>query len=161
MFSRMLAISYIVLCATLISCKAQKDDSAAAAQEGGSPVTWLTSLDEAKAQAAARKVPILVDFSGSDWCGWCIRLEKEVFSKAAFKDYAKDNLVLLLVDFPRRSDQSDEVKRANQALAERFRVEGFPTILLLDAEGKELARTGYQEGGADGYIAHLKSLLNK
>lgn len=122
---------------------------------------WLTSYEKAKAQALERHVPILADFSGSDWCGWCIRLDKEVFSEPLFKNYATTNLVLLLVDFPRRTAQDAEVAKQNQSLAEQFGIEGFPTVLLLDASGKELARTGYQPGGADAYVQHLKSLLSK
>ena len=150
----------IVALAALVSCGAG-DKTVVAEPEGGSKVVWLTSLETAKTESATRKVPILVDFSGSDWCGWCIKLDKEVFSKPAFKDYAQDNLVLLLIDFPRRAAQSDEVKKANRTLAEQFQVEGFPSVLLLDAEGKVLARTGYQPGGAEAYVQHLKSLLKR
>lgn len=120
---------------------------------------WLTSLSEAKAEAARRQVPILADFSGSDWCGWCIKLDKEVFSTETFQNYASSNLVLLLVDFPRSSPQSAEVKKQNNELAEKFGIEGFPTIMLLDAEGKVLGRTSYLPGGADKYVAHLRKLL--
>jgi len=122
---------------------------------------WLTSLEAAKAEAVKRQVPILVDFSGSDWCGWCIKLDKEVFSKEAFKAYAKTDLVLLLVDFPRKSKLSETLKKQNDLLAEKFEVQGFPTVLILDAQGKELARTGYRPGGAEEYIKHVKSLVGK
>ncbi len=127
----------------------------------GGDVQWLTSFQQAKTQALGRHVPILADFSGSDWCGWCMKLEKEVFTEKAFKDYASTNFVLLLVDFPRRTAQDAEVAKQNQAMAEQYGIEGFPTILLLDATGKELARTGYRPGGAQAYVQHLKSLLAK
>lgn len=130
---------------------------AVAAQASGEG--WLTDFAEAEKQAAERQVPILVDFSGSDWCGWCIRLDKEVFSKPEFKAYAQDSLVLLLVDFPQRQPLPEAQQRHNMALAEKYGVEGFPTVLLLDAEGRELARTGYREGGAQSYVRHLKELL--
>jgi protein disulfide-isomerase len=122
---------------------------------------WLTSLEAAKAEAAKRQVPILVDFSGSDWCGWCIKLDKEVFSKEEFKAYAKTDLVLLLVDFPRKSKLPADIKKQNDLLAEKFEVQGFPTVLLLNAQGKELARTGYMPGGAEAYVKHVKSLVGK
>lgn len=122
---------------------------------------WLTSFALAKSQAAERHVPILADFSGSDWCGWCMKLDKEVFSEKAFKDYAAANVVLLLVDFPRRTEQDAALAKQNQSLAEQYGIEGFPTVLLLDATGKEVARTGYQPGGAEAYVQHLKSLLAK
>jgi len=120
---------------------------------------WLTDLEQAKAQAAERRVPILADFSGSDWCGWCIRLDKEVFSRPEFKAYAQESLVLLLVDFPRRQPLPEAQQRQNTALAEKLGVQGFPTVVLLDAEGRELARTGYREGGAEAYVRHLRELL--
>jgi len=126
----------------------------AAASEG-----WLTDFAKAKEEAVAREVPILIDFSGSDWCGWCIKLDKEVFSRSKFKKYAKKNLVLFVADFPSRAPQSEAVKQQNRALAEQYGVQGYPTVLLVDAEGKELARTGYEKGGARAYIRHLKSLL--
>ena len=122
-------------------------------------VVWLTSLAAAKAEAARRKVPILADFSGSDWCGWCMKLDKEVFSTDVFKKYASENLVLLLVDFPRQKPQSDETIKQNKDLAEKFGIEGFPTILLLDAEGKLLERTSYLPGGGENYVMHLRKLL--
>ena len=120
---------------------------------------WLTSLAEAKTEAAKRKVPILADFSGSDWCGWCMKLDEEVFSTPAFKKYASENLVLLLVDFPRDKPQTAEVKKQNSGLSDQFEIKGFPTVLLLNADGKLLARTGYQQGGAENYIKNLKKLL--
>jgi thioredoxin-related protein len=120
---------------------------------------WGTDLDAAQKQARETGRPILVDFTGSDWCGWCIKLDREVFSQAAFKSYATNNLVLLMLDFPRTKPQTDAVKKLNASLAEKYGVEGFPTILLLDATGRELGRTGYQPGGPDAYVAHLKDLL--
>lgn len=122
---------------------------------------WQTNFKAALATAKAENKPVLVDFTGSDWCGWCIRLDEEVFSKQVFKDYAKESLVLLEIDFPRRSEQSPALEAQNEALATKYKVRGFPTILLLSADGEVLARTGYQEGGAEAYIEHLKELLKQ
>ena len=102
-----------------------------------------------------------MDFSGSDWCGWCIKLHKEVLSQKAFLDYAKDNLVLVLIDFPRRKAQSPEEKRQNAALARQFNVRGYPTVLLISPEGKILAKTGYRRGGARAYVQYLKGVLKR
>jgi thioredoxin-related protein len=120
---------------------------------------WLTDFNEAKKQAVAKNLPILVDFSGSDWCGWCIKLDNEVFSQDAFKAYAEENLILFLADFPNSTPQPEEVKAQNKALAEKYGVRGFPTVLLLDAEGNVLERTGYQRGGPEKYVEHIKELL--
>lgn len=122
---------------------------------------WETDFAKAKAIAAEKNVPILADFSGSDWCGWCIKLDKEVFSTQPFKQYAENNLVLLLVDMPRSKPQSETQKKQNGAMMERYDVQGFPTVILMDATGKELARTGYQRGGPAKYIEHVKALLKK
>jgi thioredoxin-related protein len=120
---------------------------------------WMTDFEAAKAQAAEKGKPMLVDFTGSDWCGWCIKLKKEVFSQDAFQSYAEDALVLVEIDFPRSKEQSDEVKAQNEALAKKYGIRGFPTILLLSPEGELIGRTGYQPGGAAKYVAHLKEVL--
>ncbi|MDD5482326.1 MAG: thioredoxin family protein [Kiritimatiellae bacterium] len=120
---------------------------------------WLTDFEAAKKTAAERQLPILADFSGSDWCGWCIRLDKEVFSRKEFQEFAKDRLVLFLADFPRNKPQDDAIKKQNAALSKQYGVRGFPTVLLLDAKGKVLARTGYIPGGPGAYVEHLKKLI--
>src|SRR5712671_809845 len=75
---------------------------------------WDDDYAKALAQAKAEKKLLLMDFTGSDWCGWCIKLDKEVFSKPEFKEYAKKSLVLVEVDFPRAKEQSETLKKANQ-----------------------------------------------
>ena len=125
----------------------------------GAKEEWTTNFEAAKKTAAEKKAPILVDFSGSDWCGWCIKLDKEVFSQKEFKDFAKDNLVLFLADFPRRSSQDEKIKKQNEELMKKYGARGFPTVLLMDAEGLVFARTGYKAGGAASYVKHLKKLI--
>jgi protein disulfide-isomerase len=122
---------------------------------------WMTDFEAAKARATELKRPILVDFSGSDWCGWCIKLDKEVFKQTEFKSFAEKELVLFLADYPRSTPQAAGLKKQNEALMAQYRVEGFPTVLILDAGGRELARTGYQRGGAAAYVKHLQELLAK
>src|SRR6202011_321292 len=101
---------------------------------------------------------LLVDFTGSDWCGWCIKLNKEVFSKPEFKDYANKNLVLLEVDFPRRKQQSDAVRKQNEQLASEYQIQGFPTIVVLNGEGKKVGELYYMEGGPSAFIAEIEKL---
>lgn len=123
---------------------------------------WLTDFDKAKAQAKAEKKHILIDFSGSDWCGWCIRLDNEVFKKDEFKAYAKDNLVLMLADFPNdKSKVSAETMKQNEKLAKEFGVRGFPTVFVLAPDGSILpgGKTGYQAGGPEAYVEHLKKII--
>lgn len=119
---------------------------------------WLTDLDEGIKVAQAEKKAILVDFTGSDWCGWCIRLKKEVFDQKEFAAATKD-FVLVELDYPQKKKQPAEEKAKNKALAEKFGIEGFPTIMLLDANGEPFAQTGYEAGGPVKYLAHLAELL--
>jgi protein disulfide-isomerase len=128
----------------------------------GAESLWMHDFEAAKAKAAKEGKPIFINFTGTDWCGWCIKLEKEVFSKKAFQDYAKENLVLVEVDFPKKKEQSAELKEQNKKLDKEYGVEGYPTLYLLDAQGKKLTEDiGYREGGPEAYVAHLKSLLKK
>ncbi len=120
---------------------------------------WETDFDKASAKAKAEGKHLLIDFSGSDWCGWCIKLDKEVFSKDEFKAYAKDNLVLLLVDWPQRTENKKEVQAKSQPIMGKFGIQSFPTVILLDSEGKAVAKTGYQAGGPAAYVEHIKKLI--
>jgi protein disulfide-isomerase len=124
----------------------------------GAESAWLTDYKKAQEEAKSGKKLLLVDFTGSDWCGWCIRLNKEVFSQPQFQDYASKNLVLLEVDFPRRKAQSGDVRTQNEQLAERYGIQGFPTIIVLNAEGKKVGELGYMEGGPSAFIAELEKL---
>lgn len=120
---------------------------------------WTDNYEEAKAQAKAENRFILLDFTGSDWCGWCIKLDKEVFSQSEFKKYADENLVCVTVDFPNRSSISGKTRKQNEELKSEFGIRGYPTIILLDPDGKKVAQTGYQAGGAETYVKHLEELL--
>ena len=120
---------------------------------------WLTDFEAARKLAGEKNRPVLVDFSGSDWCGWCIKLDREVFSQESFGNYAKQNLVLFLADFPRGKAQPAEVARKNAELAKKYGVRGFPTVLLVNADGKIIARTGYRDGGPGAYVSHLRELI--
>lgn len=121
---------------------------------------WTADFEAAKKQAASEKKDILIDFTGSDWCGWCIKLDKEVFQENAFKTGVKDKLVLVELDFPKdKSKLSEETQKQNESIRDAFKIEGFPTIMLCDASGKPYAKTGYQQGGPEKYVAHLDELI--
>lgn len=123
---------------------------------------WTTDYAAAKKDAAGSQKDLLIDFTGSDWCGWCIKLNEEVFQHEPFKAGVKDHFVLVELDFPRdKSKQSDEVKAQNEELNTKYAVQGFPTILLCDAEGRPYAKTGYQQGGPEKYVTHLNELRAK
>ncbi|MDV5166422.1 MAG: thioredoxin family protein [Candidatus Scalindua sp.] len=120
---------------------------------------WETDFEKASATANASDKYILLDFSGSDWCGWCIRLEKEVFSQDAFKDFAEEHLVCVLVDFPRAKEQTDELKLQNLELARKYDIKGYPTVIVLSPDGKPVGITGYLQGGPWEYVRHLKKII--
>ncbi len=120
---------------------------------------WLTDFEKARQKAAELKRPILVDFTGSDWCGWCFKLKEEVFTQKEFQDFAKDNLVLFKADFPRDRQLPEAERKQNESLLRKYQIRGFPTILLLKAGGEVIAQTGYQRGGAAAYVQHLQDLL--
>jgi len=131
-----------------------KPENAVAAAKSG----WLTSLDQAQKEAQAKNKLLLMDFTGSDWCGWCIMLDKEVFSKPEFKEYANKNLVLLELDFPRSKRMPAEVTAQNEKLAMKYGIQGFPTVVVFDSSGKPLGALGYQPGGPQAFIAELERL---
>jgi len=121
---------------------------------------WMTDFEAAKQKAAAENKDLLVDFTGSDWCGWCIKLVDEVFKHDVFKQGAADNFVLVELDFPQDKSKLDEAtQKQNEMLQKKYSIQGFPTILLLDDQGRPYAQTGYQAGGPEKYLTHLDGLL--
>ena len=120
--------------------------------------TWTTDVPKALQKAKAEQKLVLLDFTGSDWCGWCIRFNKEGFSTPEFREYAAKHLVLVELDFPRAKKLAPELKQANDALKAKYRVNGFPTFVLLNCDGREVGRqVGYMEGGPKAFIAKLQS----
>ena len=120
---------------------------------------WSSDFAAAKKEAAESKKDLLIDFTGSDWCGWCIKLNKEVFSLEPFKAGVKDKFVLVELDYPNdKSKLSAATLKQNEELAKKYPIGGYPTILLVDADGKPFATTGYQAGGPEAYVKHLDEL---
>ncbi len=120
---------------------------------------WTSDFEAAKQQATEEKKDLLIDFTGSDWCGWCIKLVDEVFSKDEFTTGVKDKFVLVEIDFPQDESKLDaKTKAQNEKLQGQYAIQGFPTIVLADAGGRPYATTGYHEGGAPAYVKHLDEL---
>jgi uncharacterized protein YyaL (SSP411 family) len=125
-------------------------------------LTWGTSVPDAMAQAKKESKLVLLDFTGSDWCGWCMKLDSEVFSKAEFSDYAKKNLVLVTVDFPQKKTLDADLVKANDALKTKYKVTGFPTLVVLKPDSTVVwNQVGYMEGGPKAVIAKLDEARKK
>jgi len=126
-----------------------------------SDITWFSKLEDAQVEAKKSNKKIFVHFTGSDWCKWCIALNKEVYSHKEFSEYAKENLVMLKFDYPRNTPQPMEVKQYNQEMLRKFGVQGFPTVFLLTPDLKMVGRTGYLAGGPVNYINNLQAMITK
>ncbi len=119
---------------------------------------WGTDAEAASAQAKQENKLVLMNFTGSDWCHWCHKIEGEIFSTAEFKAYAEKNLVLLMLDFPDKKPQSAEVKEQNRKLQKKYGVRGFPTIIVLNSSGEQVGKLGYTRGGPSAFIKELESI---
>lgn len=131
------------------------------AEAAGNADGWLTDHKVAMTLSKSTGRPVLVDFTGSDWCGWCIRLDQEVFDTAEFRRWAKQNVVLLKLDYPRRTPQPAALKEQNRRLARQYAVRGYPTILFLDHEGKVLGKYGYDRGGPEVWIRKAEGKMRR
>jgi len=120
---------------------------------------WLRDFSKAQEEAKANHKLLFLNFTGSDWCGWCIKLDKDIFSQEQFKHFAHDNLVLVELDFPRRKSQPTEERKQNMELAQKFEVLGFPTLVVLNSDGQKVWQfDGYFPGGPEAFIAQLQKL---
>jgi protein disulfide-isomerase len=149
MFHRILSLVLVVL---VVTCA------------GASAEDWQTDYAKALAMAKSQNKRVLLDFTGSDWCGPCIELRKRVLSRPEFGAYADKNLVLVEIDYPQRKKQSEELKKQNEKLSTQYGIDekGFPTIMLLDPSGKVLREfTGYDGETTAGFIAWIEGKEKK
>lgn len=129
-------------------------------------LTWHTDVNKAIEIGMKQKKPLMLFFTGSDWCGWCTRLQNEVFFTKEFKDWSSKNVVLVELDFPRRKQLEDKLKQQNSQLQQMFGVRGYPTVWLVSPEKtptgvnlKQIGKTGYVRGGAGEWIKAANSIL--
>jgi thioredoxin-related protein len=123
--------------------------SASQAQE----LKWYTNVKEAIKVSKKEKKPLLLFFTGSDWCGWCIRLQNEVLKTPEFSKWAKESVVLVELDYPRRAPQSDEIKKQNNELQQAFGVQGYPTVYFANATVNKEGKVNFEGLGSTGYVA--------
>ena len=136
---KILVIAFLTL--TSMSMQAQEE------------LTWHTDMSKATDISIKENKPMFLFFTGSDWCGWCIRLQKEVFKTPEFIKWAKDNVVLVELDFPRKNNQSEEVKMQNAQLQQQLQVRGYPTVWFVSAAKTADAKVNLNALGSSGYVA--------
>lgn len=119
---------------------------------------WHHKFEDAKAASAESGKPILANFTGSDWCGWCVKLKKDVFRTDEFEQWARDNVILLELDYPKNASQTAEIRQQNMELKARYRINGYPTVLLLASNGDPIGRLGYMDN-PDSWIASAQSKI--
>jgi thioredoxin-related protein len=120
------------------------------AQDG---LKWHTDMAEAVKLSKKSKKPLFIFFTGSDWCGWCMRLQKEVLKTPEFEAWAKKNVILVELDFPKKNLQTDEVKKQNAELVQSFGVRGYPTVWFTDAVKGKDGKINFTPYGSIGYVA--------
>jgi len=131
-------------------------------------LTWHTDVKKAVDIANKSKKPLMLFFTGSDWCGWCIRLQKEVFKTPEFEKWAKDNVVLVELDFPRRKQLEPELAKQNMELQQTFQIMGYPTIWFVKGSKKggqvhfdKLGSTGYLAGGPSPWLDNANKIIKQ
>ena len=152
---KILVIAFLTL--TSMSMQAQEE------------LTWHTDMSKATDISIKENKPMFLFFTGSDWCGWCIRLQNEVFKKDEFTKWAKENVILVELDFPKRTAQDEAIKMQNYQMQQIFQVKGYPTVWLVNpektTEGKinlsALGSTGYVAGGPEKWLEAANSIIKK
>ena len=167
-FSRTLSFSklflFVLALSSVFALSAQTTQTYTAENEG-----WIVSLEEAYALSKKTGKPILANFTGSDWCGWCKKLTASVFTHKEFKDWAAENVILLELDFPRRKQLPTEIRQQNASLQQAFKITGYPTIWVFglekDANGQfqidAYGKTGYAKTPAEFTAAIDRMIDNK
>ena len=116
-------------------------------------LVWHNDVKKATEISAKSKKPMMLFFTGSDWCGWCMRLQKEVFKTPEFTKWAKDNVILVELDFPRRSPQQPEIQQQNMQLQQTFQVMGYPTVWFVNGTVGKDKKVNFEKLGSTGYVA--------
>lgn len=126
---------------------------------GSDSIKWQTNIEDSLKDAKASQKPLFIFFTGSDWCGWCKKLDAQILSKKDFIEYAEEDMIMVKLDFPRSLPQTEEIKKYNREQLKKFGVRGFPTILILDSKGDIKGKTGYRDLTPSKYIEHIKEFL--
>jgi len=130
------------------------------AEAAGQKNIWLNNYEKARVKAEVLSVPVIVFFSGSDWCGWCQKLHRELFSSEVFISAANKDFVAVLLDYPRKKRLPLRQKRQNEIQLQRWEIDGFPTVLVINPKGKShvVMRHGYLDIEPDDYLDAIRDL---
>jgi len=122
--------------------------------------SWTTNYEQALQDAKSENKPIVLFFTGSDWCKWCKQLEKEAFNTQEFINAAGNRFIFVELDFPMSSSLDSKTAAQNDRLQRQFGINGYPTVIVLDSQGRKIGQTGYKPGGGASYANHLKNIAN-
>ena len=135
--------------------------SYAVAQDSTGGIEWMSNYEEALSEAKSKNLPLFLLFEGSDWCGWCKRLDTEVLRTPKFAELMGGKMVFVDIDFRMRPPLSAEQSAYNEGLKQKFGVSGFPTVILLDSQGRRLSTMGYLPGGPENYATQIEAIINR
>lgn len=152
MLKNFLAVIFFVCGCSLISQPAY-------AQAASSQLAWYTNYNEAASAAKRANKPLILFFTGSDWCGWCKKMDQEVFASPEFAQAVGNDFIFVELDFPMNKPLPAAQSQENNRLKQKFGVTGYPTIIVLDSNGNFIAETGYRPGGGKSYADYLKQLI--
>ncbi|OOV28937.1 thioredoxin family protein [Flavobacterium sp. LM5] len=158
----------IILFLLVTFCSLEGQSQSTGNKNQSNELKWHTDMKEAITESHKKNKPLLLFFTGSDWCGWCIRLQKEVLKTPEFTTWAKENVVLVELDYPRKQYQTAEIKKQNAELEQAFGIQGYPTVHFAKATTKNgktnfegLGSTGYVAGGPSAWLAVANGFLGK
>ena len=143
------------------SAEATPPQDKAEKQKSSQGLVWQTNYQDGLAQVRATQKPMFLLFTGSDWCRWCIQLEKEILNQPSFKDELGDQYIFVKIDSPRRKALPEAEEKRNEALRDQYEIEGYPTVLIVNDQEKVLAELSYVEGGVPKFVEELRGLLDQ
>jgi len=152
--------SLALMTLTLTACLYAHEKNAEHAKQTES-VSWLTNFEEAKALAKKKSKPLFLYFSGSDWCGFCIKMHKEILDTKEFVQALGKDFIFVKVDFPKKNPLDSKTQKQNEELADAYNIRGFPTVIVLDPSLEKIGQLGYAKGGPQAFAEKARQLITK
>ncbi len=151
-----------LICALTAVCgtMALSNVNAATTEQHSSMLTWRTDFEQAQHDAQAQSKPMFVYFTGSDWCPWCKKMDAQILSTPEFQQALSDKLIFVKVDFPRNTKLDPALETQNKRLSKTYEIQGFPTAILLDPNGKRIEKLGFENGGGAAYAKKVLGIID-